>query len=70
MQGRERKIQEAVIILFFTDDNQGREKQSKVESLVWYPDPLKSDIDLMGVMKKAESISLERIRALLNSLCS
>lgn len=46
MQGRERKIQEAVIILFFTDGNQGRERQSKVESLVWYPDPLKSEIDL------------------------
>ena len=45
-QGRERKVQETVIILFFTADNQGRERQSKVESLVWYPDPLKSGIDL------------------------
>lgn len=45
MQGRERKIPQTAIILFCTD-NQGRERQSKVESLVWYPDPLKSGIDL------------------------
>lgn len=34
MQGREREVKEVVIILFFTDVIQGRERQSKVKSLV------------------------------------
>lgn len=34
MQVRERKRQEAVTILLFPEDNQGRDRQSKAESLV------------------------------------